>query len=117
MTYKLRLLKRATKPVLIFRLARWSFQVTRAKQLDNVQRRMLCIIMDRRLADGQDLVSFTRRRSRAVTRLQAKMGKWSQVWGTSVMSWDEHLKRPLNSKTWAAQLAAVRAPQELQQRR
>ena len=116
-SYKLRLLDKATKPVLSFRLTRWPFQSTKAHQLDKVQRRMLAMVMDLRLSPGQDAASFNRQRAKEASKQQVKSGKWSTLWASRVVAWHDHLQRPANSGTWAAQLAALRPPQELQQRR
>ena len=100
--YKMRLLDKATKPILLFRISRWPFQSTRAHQLDAVQRRMLAIPMGMRVADGQDPAVFRRLRAKEAAKMQAQVGKWSALWASKVVSWHEHLERPRNADTWTA---------------
>ena len=114
---KLALLERATKPVLSFRVTRWPFLVTRARQLDTIQRKMLGILLDLHPGPDQSAVDFIRHRAREAGRLQRQCGSWSKLWAASVMSWNDHLQREHNNATWPAQLSRLRTPQELQVRR
>ena len=114
---KMKLLDRATQPILSFRLTRWPFLKSRALQLDRIQRQMLAFMLRLHPLTGQDATDFKRWRARETGKPQREAGKWSVLWAASVINWNEHLHRARNSDTWAAQLMCLRSPEELRRRR
>ena len=114
---RMRLLNGATRPVLCFRLTRWPFLISRARQLDAIQKKMISITLKLRMQEGETPAGFVRRRGRLAADIQRDTGTWSQQWASQVVSWDEHLRRERNHRTWAAQLRHLRPPEELQTRR
>ena len=115
--YRLALIKRATDPHILWHCVRWPFSIAKAERLDQVQRKMLSICLRTPPRSDDDAAQFFRRRARAAAALQRKLGRWSCRWAKQVLSWHAHLGRPLNQRTWAAQLMSVRAPAELAWRR
>ena len=107
---KAKLLASATRPILSFRVSRWPFQVSKAQQLDRIQRRMLAIMLNLQPLPGQDAIAFKRWRAREAGRLQREVGPWSRLWASNVQSWSEHSARPRKSCTWAAQTMKLRTP-------
>ena len=114
---KLALVGRAALPILGFKWTRWPFTVSKAQELDAVQRRMYTIILRLRPAPDQTIASFVRFRGRKVADLQRTRGPWSKMWAHAIWSWDSHLKRGRNASTRAAMVAAMRPPEELAERR
>ena len=114
---RLQLLRRAVVPVLRFRWTRWPFAVTRANELDALQKQMLVILVDMRFETGDSVSGFFIRRGRRVAALQRQMGKWSDEWARAVMSWDSHVSRERNSQCWPALTRDLRRPEELAERR
>ena len=114
---RLQLLRRAVVPILRFRWTRWPFTITRARQLDRLQRRMLSIVIAMRPLASEDCLSFIRRRNRAVSSLQRSTGVWSTQWAQGLVGWDDHLQRDRNFNTWSAHLRHLLTPEYLERRR
>ena len=117
LSYKMTLIQRSVVPVLRFKWSRWPFTISRARQLDAMQRRMYSIVMRLRPEAGQTAQSFVRWRGRKAADLQRRQGAWSKSWAHAVLSWASHLERDRNSTTWAAMVSSIRSPQELAERR
>ena len=104
-------------PVIAYRMTRWPYQLTAAKRLDALQRRMISIVLNVRMQAEETPDVFTRRRGRLAARYQLRMGSWSGLWAQAVVSWDAHLKRPTNCTSWASKVLHIRSPAELAERR
>ena len=112
-----RLLNKAVLPILRFHCTRWPFSITRAAELDRIQRRMLSIILGCRPLPDEPIETFVRRRGREAGNFQRNIGCWSIIWASAVVKWSQHLRRRRNDRTWAAMLACVMDPDILLQRR
>ena len=104
---RLKLLNRAVLPIILFRAPRWPFTIKRAERLDRTQFRMcLKIIAPARLPEDSQQTYNARCRS-IVGGVVAKAGRWSEFWATYLINWSEHLSRPANRMSPAAQLWCV----------
>ena len=99
---KLQLLQRATLPYVDGHAVRWPYTKKRARQLDQVQRRMLTGLVQIKACDYVTTAEFSKLRNSAVTTLQKEMGRWSVRWAPRMVSWGEHLRRERNSWCWWA---------------
>ena len=114
---KIKLIERATQPLLSAHAARWPFTRMRARWIDQLQRKMIGSCT-RTTAEPDDTAeSFMKRRNSGIASVQRRLGKWSGRWATLQTSWHAHLLRERNSWTWGAQLLKIRTPDELEQRR
>ena len=114
---RVQLLQRAVIPVLRFRWTRWPFGVSRANQLDTLQKQMLKILLGMRYETGESVAGFFIRRGREVAALQRSVGKWSDGWARAVVGWHAHISRERNSGAWPALVKDIRQPSELSERR
>ena len=114
---KFQLLQRATLPYVDGLAVRWPYTKKRARQLDQVQRRMLTGLAQIKAGDYVSAEDFFKLRNSAVTSLQKEMGRWSLRWASRMVAWDQHLRRERNSWCWSAQLLLIRSPDELAARR
>ena len=114
---KLRLLQRATAPVLNFRASRWPPQKTIKVELDRTQRNMVGILLQCRPAPGEPPDVFFRRRARTAKLKCVAVGWWSSCWFKRAIAWDDHIRRLRNAQTWSASLVAWRGASWLQARR
>ena len=114
---RISLLRRAVEPVVRFRWTRWPFRKDHANQLVRIQRKMLAILSGLRPFVGEPPDHFTQRRGREVSKLQSRMGSWGTKWAMALLSWNSHLERPLNSRSWASMLLELHRPAELADRR
>lgn len=113
---KLRLLDRAVTPVLHHRNTRWPCSKKRCNELDRLQRRMVSSIARVQPLPGDNAAAYMRRRNRIISGLIGQ-DRWSYQHCQRVLAWDEHLRRPHNSESWAAKLLDVRGEAWLQERR
>ena len=110
-------LNRFVLPVLTFRMPRWSFVESHAKQLDSIQRKMISIILALRPEVGESVEQFVRRRAREVARIQRSQVPWSVRWSRAVLAWGRHVERNTANNCFASHLLEVRSQDELRWRR
>ena len=112
-----KLLNRCVRPVLFFRNTRWPFTRTLADSQNRVQRQMLGYFFKVERMPCEDDAHYNRRRMRQISYLARQYGTWGHAHAQRVVDWAEHLKRPHNSASPAAQLYAWRGPHWLHARR
>ena len=111
---RLRLLNRACLPIVLFRCPRWPFTTKRAQRLDRAQCQMLLKILAVPKHAGEDRQSYNSRCNAQTGLIIKKHGKWSEFWATYLLNWHDHLVRPSNSSSFAAQLFHIQDDSWLQ---
>eukprot|EP00969_Alexandrium_andersonii_P064360 2834930-Alexandrium_andersonii.AAC.1 len=74
---KLRLLSRSVLPILDFRSSKWPPQQMVAREMDQLQRKMVSILMAVRPLPLEDPVAYKRRRHRLASNQCRRVGLWS----------------------------------------
>ena len=94
---KFRFLRSSVQTVASLRWARWPYQARYAKRLDSIQRKMLASLFGIKPSAQEPYDAFVQRR-----HIQAgHLGRWSAGWGSSVVSWHDHLLRRHDPKVWS----------------
>ena len=114
---RLRMLDRSVLPVFDYRCSRWPPAATLEGRIDTCQRRMVSLLMRVPRQAGEEAPAFFRRRAREAKDLCRQRRWWSHRHCTRVLSWREHLERPRNRRSWAAQLLHWQGERWLQNRR
>ena len=114
---KLRRLSLLVFPIVEFRLARWPFSMSKARQLDSAQRKMVGILLGLRKQLNHVGETFWQQKSAAISKHIGVENKWSNIWATGVVSWSEHIARNSYDACWCAKLSEFLPPDELSQRR
>jgi len=114
---KISVMNRAVTPIYKYKCSRWPAQRCIAKEFDKVQNKMLAILMNVPRFPGEQPHEYVRRRNHMAS-CQARAGqRWSAIWYARVVAWNDHLKRPANARSWAAQTLEFRGRAYLQERR
>ena len=111
------LMKRSVQPVLRIRNTRWPFSKTLAEEQNRVQRHMLAHFVRVERLPYEDLANYNRRRMRIIGNLARSNGAWGVDHAKRISSWAEHLERPRNISSLAAQVYAWHGAAWLQERR
>ena len=114
---RLKLLNRAAFPIAAYRMTRWPYQKEAAKWLDRVQNSMTSKLLQLKPQLSETEEAYVRRRNRMPSEAAAKHGRWSAKWAARVVSWHDHLLRPLNSSSWAAKTLQFHGRDWLQKQR
>ena len=101
---RLALVNRAVLPSLDYRCSRWPVTRRRMNEIRAVQHKMVAIIMRIPMDPGELPGDYVRRRARRASEQCRQLGQWSLRYADRVVSWHDHLHRPLNARSWAAQL-------------
>ena len=114
---KLCRLKALVFPVINFRLSRWPFSASKAKQLDRTQRKMVGVLVNVCIKADESRESFWRRRNALVSACIPRNDKWSVVWAKRVKTWSDHVDRNSCGACWASNIAQFCTPVDLSVRR
>jgi hypothetical protein len=112
-----RMLNRCVQPLLNFRNSRWPWTAALAESQDKLQRRMLSQFVAIQRLPCETLVTYCRRRQRAVSNLACQQGSWGTQHAVRVSNWAEHLERPRNHGSLAAMLFTWHGAAWLEDRR
>ena len=116
---KLLLLKSATEVHLNGHVQSWLWIVTRAKDLDSIQKKMLKIILHRKLGSQSrctDLHEQCVQRARTVKQVQHQQGRWSTLWVRRAHKWRQHCLRHTDN-AWTGGVHLALDQEELEIRR
>ena len=116
MAQKLQLIHRCTFPVLDCKWTKWPFSLSKCKDIDNFQNRMVAVCLGVRPCNEDTAASLCIRRNREVSDYACKMGKRSQRWAHRITKWVEHLERN-RCQCWHGHLLQILPPDELDCRR
>ena len=61
--------------------------------MDQMQSKMVSVLLNLPKSPLEDIEGYCRRRSRAARKVSAKIGLWSLTWAEKVISWHEHVLR------------------------
>ena len=111
------LLDRSVRPILFFRNTRWPFTISLADHQNKLQRLMLSHFFKLERWPVEDLDAYHRRRMRAIASVARQHGTWGSQYAKRLLNWAEHLRRPRNKLSLAAQLFVWRDGDWLQSRR
>ena len=114
---RINLLNRTVTPLLRFWCPAWSCCQSLAKRLDAMQRRMIATIQRVPRVPCESDHSYFSRRSRLTTSTCQRMGLWSRLHGSCVISWSDHVKRHPSESHWPAVLLDYRPPSWFADRR
>ena len=95
----------------------WPFTKSLAEQQNRVQRQMLAYFVKIERLPLEGLDAYSRRRMRQIATFARQQGAWGTEHARRLISWAEHLQRPLNSTSLASQLFLWHGPDWLQARR
>ena len=112
-----KLLNRCVRPVLYFRNTRWPWTLSLAESQSKVQRKMLLQFIRIERKPEEPLETFHRRRLKTAAELAKQHEDWGIAHEKCICAWVDHLQRPLNSTSPAAQLFSWRPASWLQSRR
>ena len=115
--WRLAKIKTIVEPVLVYRLTRYPFTKTAAKNLDNLQRRMISIALNLRKHEDEEPETFVRRRGRIAATHQRTMGCWSRKWAKLIVGWAAHVQRDTGGISWTKKILHIRSNDELAWRR
>ena len=115
--HRSKMLDRSVRPVLHFRNTRWPFIKTIEDSQNRVQRQMLAHFVKVEPLEGEDFSSYHRRRMRLIGNLARQRGLWGKQHAERVVAWADHLDRPRNHASLAAELYKWHDSAWLQQRR
>ena len=104
-------------PVAAYRFSGWPHQKVVSRQLDQLQARLLTLLMPSTMSSGETPAQFVQRRARTARAYIEPHGKWSSVWAKRVLSWQGHLERKGRPHVWAFELLGVRNAYWLQLQR
>ena len=90
---RIKLLNRTVTCCFSWKIARWPFQKSVARELDSLQCRMYAFMLPCEPQMHETLDSFCRRRLRQARSVATKVGLWSLEWCERLCKWDQHLKR------------------------
>ena len=113
---RLELIAKSVTPQLDFRCSLWP-QRTIAKEVDNLQRKMVSCVLRPARFPGEDIADFVRRRGRLAANQCRLSGVWSKRWFRRACDWHDHLLRPRNLNCWASKLLRYHDRNWLIQRR
>ena len=112
-----KLLNRSVRPVLNFRNTRWPFTRTLADHQNRTQRLMLARFVKIERQPCEELSNYCRRKMRCVSNLARHQGLWGAEHAKRIIDWADHLQRPQNQSSLAAQLFLWHDAEWLQRRR
>ena len=90
---RIKLLNRTVTCCFSWKIARWPFQKSVARELASLQCRMYAFMLPCEPQMHETLDSFCRRRFRQARSVATKVGLWSLEWCERLCKWDQHLKR------------------------
>ena len=90
--------------MITYKCTRWPYQKQLAKELDKMQNKMIASLVREPRIPDESSGDYVRRRSTSANALSRRAGKWSRIWGSRVISWEEHMKRPRNGDSLCARL-------------
>ena len=99
-----RFMNSSLKSVGGFRWSRWPWQKAYADRLDSLQRHIIGCIKPLRMDTGEDFDAYARRRRTHCERTALIWGKWSSLWASDVIKWDEHISRGNVPASWGLPL-------------
>ena len=99
-----------------YKFSRWPWSKTIAGKLDACQTHMIALLnpLPRRTGEDQD---YFNRRILAAGRLATSSGRWSHHWASALCSWEAHVNRAHDPKSWSKAVYSYRGASWLQQRR
>ena len=103
-------------PLFAAKCARWPFTKKRAQRLDRAQFRMIWKILALPKESHETPDMYRMRAGRLVSGHVKRLGSWSDLWATLVLNWSDHLRRPANRGSFAAQLYGIQDVSWLLQR-
>ena len=112
-----KIVDRAVAAIFRYKCSRWPAQESYAKEMDKLQNKMVAILMRVPRYPGELSHECVRRRNHTASCHARTTKRWSQIWYSRVLSWHEHLKRPANKHSWAAQTLLFRGEAFLQEQR
>ena len=101
---KLDLLNRSCAPLLSYRCSRWPPQRRVAQELDQLQGKMVSILLRMPRRPGEAINEYCRRRNREAAKKCKKVGLWSLHWFKRAVAWDRHIQRGHNPFSWPSLL-------------
>ena len=108
---------RVVTPIIMFRAPRRAFTVSRARDLDKVQRSMIRCLLRVKPLSNDSAASYKMRVAKLVASVQLRNGSWSRIWSERLVGWAGHLTRNTLGTCWPARLMTVRNNAELAVRR
>ena len=100
---QVRVFHRTVSPVFTYRCSRWPWAITAARKVNRTQTLMFGRMMNLKREPGQTVSDFCTQRDLKAGKLAEKTGKLSKIWADRVLRWSDHLMRPRNGSSWAAQ--------------
>ena len=100
--------KRAVQPLLTYKCSIWPPQVTLAKEIDGVQRKMISILAPTRRRPTEDARQHAKRQSRQANALARQTGLWSKYWFDRAVAWDGHVRRDHVGLEWNSKFLELR---------
>ena len=89
----IKLLNRTVMSVFSWKIARWPFQKSVARELDALQCKLYTYMLPCSPRDGETLDQFYRRRLRQSRAIATQVGLWSLHWCDRTVQWNSHLSR------------------------
>ena len=123
---KVKALQRSVRPVFSYKCSLWPPQVTIAKEIDGVQRKMLSLSSPVPWKPDETAEEHARRQTRQSSRLASQSGLWSKHWIDRALAWDEHVRRNhvgwewnnkllnFHNATWLCELRSQYVPSQSQ---
>ena len=88
----------------LWKFSRWPFQKSVAIEIDNLQCRMVSILIPCARQSHEDLDTFCRRRLRNARNICKSAGFWSEIWAKRIIKWNDHVRRGAEYKHICARL-------------
>ena len=114
---QVRVFHRAVTPMFTYRCSRWPWAITAAKKANRTQSLMFGRMMGLKRAPDQSVADFCSNRHIKTSKLAANTGQLSNIWADRVLRWSDHLERPRNACSWAAQAYQIQRADWLRERR
>ena len=90
---KIMLLCRSVYSRFAWKFGRWPYQKSIAIEMDQMQSKMVSVLLNLPKSPLEDIEGYCRRRSRVARKVSAEIGLWSLMWAEKVINWHEHVLR------------------------